>query len=102
MVYRRPTTETPGQASSQQGLSSSAKDSVYSELTRHILAQDKNVPMFIAGDFSGHVGKTKAGYPQAHGGLGYGGRNTEDERLLEFCTPQDMSATQLSQRIQTS
>ena len=38
----------------------------------------------ILGDWNGHIGKSSAGYEGVHGVHGWGTRNTEDERLLEF------------------
>src|SRR5206468_9833982 len=38
----------------------------------------------IGGDMNGHVGKKVDGYEGVHGGKGYGVRNAEGERLLEF------------------
>ena len=34
---------------------------------------------------NGHVGKNSEGYEGLHGGHGYGVRNMEGERILEFC-----------------
>ena len=36
---------------------------------------------------NGHVGKTTAGYEGVHGGFGYGVRNAEGQRILEFGLP---------------
>ena len=38
----------------------------------------------IGSDLNGHVGRDEDGYGGVHGGMGYGTRNTEDERILEF------------------
>jgi len=38
----------------------------------------------ILGDFNGHVGKMQDGYKGTHGGFGYGKRNIEGERVLDF------------------
>ena len=40
----------------------------------------------IAGDFNGHVGSNIENYEDQHGGYGYGVRNKDGERILEFCT----------------
>ena len=39
---------------------------------------------------NGHVRKTTAGYEDVHGGFGYGVRNAEGERILEFGLALDM------------
>ncbi|VDO95712.1 unnamed protein product [Heligmosomoides polygyrus] len=40
-------------------------------------------PRMISGDLNGHVGATKDGY-SCHGGFGYGSRNADGERILEY------------------
>ena len=45
----------------------------------------------ICGDFNGHVGKVANGYEGVHGGHGYGLRNTEGERILEFAVAHDLA-----------
>ena len=43
----------------------------------------------MAGDFNGHVGRSRSGYEGIHGGYGYGDRNKGD-RILEFCAALNM------------
>ena len=38
----------------------------------------------FAGDMNGHVGSSDAGYEGIHGGFGYGSRNADGSRILEF------------------
>ena len=38
----------------------------------------------ILGDFNGHVGRSANGYEGVHGGQGWGDRNKEGEKILEF------------------
>ena len=38
----------------------------------------------FAGDMNGHVGNSNAIYDGAHGGFGYGSRNADVCRILEF------------------
>jgi len=38
----------------------------------------------FAGDRNGHVGSSNVGYDGTHGGLGYGSRNADGSRILEF------------------
>ena len=45
----------------------------------------------LGGDLNGHVGKESDGYEGVHGGQEYGVRNTEGERILEFCKAAGMS-----------
>jgi len=38
----------------------------------------------FAGDMNGHIGGSNVGYDGIHGGFGYGSRNTDGSRILEF------------------
>ena len=38
----------------------------------------------LGGDLNGHVGQKSEGYEGVHGGFGYGVRNVEGEKILEF------------------
>jgi len=40
----------------------------------------------LDGDMNGHVGTSNVGYDGMHGGFGYGDRNTDGSRILEFAT----------------
>jgi len=41
--------------------------------------------MFVfAGNMTGHIGSSNVGYDGTHGGFGYGSRNTDGSRILEF------------------
>ena len=44
----------------------------------------------IGGDLKGHVGALAEGYEGVHGGSGFGVRNTEGVRILEFGDALDM------------
>ena len=41
--------------------------------------------IMLGGDLNRHVGKESDGCEGVHGGQGYGVRNAEGERILEFC-----------------
>ena len=41
------------------------------------------------GDWNGHVGREAAGYEGVHGGSGYGERNVDGDRVLEFAVAND-------------
>ena len=68
----------------QQGLSDNAKETFYADLILHTSKVDEKEVIILGGDMNGHVGKTTAGYEDVHGGFGYGVRNAEGERILEF------------------
>ena len=74
----------------QQGLSDDAKEKLYADLILHTSKVDKKEVIILDGDMNGHVGKTTAGYEDVHGGFGYGVRNAEGERILEFGFALDM------------
>ena len=38
--------------------------------------------IFIGSDINGHVGRDADGYGGVHGGMGFGRRNAEGERIL--------------------
>ena len=76
----------------QQGLSDDAKEKFYADLILHTSKVDEKEVIILGGDMNGHVGKTTAGYEDAHGGFGYGVRNAEGERILEFGLALDMVA----------
>jgi len=44
----------------------------------------QNEMVVIAGDMNGHVGSSNAGYDGTHGGFGYGDKNADGSRILQF------------------
>ena len=44
----------------------------------------QNEMVVFAGDMNGHVGSSNVGYEGTHGGFGYGSRNADGSRILEF------------------
>jgi hypothetical protein len=68
----------------QIGLSDAEKDTFYEQL-REVVSKVPGKEFLIpCGDWNGHIGKAAAGYEEVHGGYGFGVRNTEGERILEF------------------
>ena len=51
------------------------------ELIRGVPSDEK---LYIGGDFNGHVGRDCVGYELVHGGHGFGDRNGDGERILDF------------------
>ena len=49
-----------------------------------IMNTDINQEVIVGGDMNGHVGQVANGFHEAHGNFGYGTRNAEGERILEF------------------
>ena len=60
-----------------------------SEKTAEVDDQDF---VLIAGDLNGHIGADKEGYA-CHGGFGFGTRNSDGERILEYATSHDLVIT---------
>uniref|UniRef100_A0A7I4Z469 Reverse transcriptase domain-containing protein n=1 Tax=Haemonchus contortus TaxID=6289 RepID=A0A7I4Z469_HAECO len=74
----------------QTGCSEQTKDTFWNLLdgkTAEVLLQEAIV---VAGDLNGHVGATKDGY-SCHGGFGYGSRNTDAERVLEYADSHNLT-----------
>ena len=44
----------------------------------------KQESISIGSDMNGHIGRYTDGYAGVHGGMGFGTRNAEGERILEF------------------
>ena len=44
----------------------------------------QNEMVVFAGDMNGHIRSSNVGYDGTHGGFGYGSRNTDGSRILEF------------------
>ena len=72
----------------QCGLSEEEK--FYHELIAVTTKFGDNKLVIVGGNFNGHVGKSSEGYEGVHDGFGFGSRNKEGERLLEFGTATDM------------
>ena len=74
----------------QSGLGESQKDTFYDLVQEVVSKQPDNEFLFPCGDWNGHIGKQADGFEGVHGGVGYGERNPEDVRLLEFAVANDM------------
>ena len=46
--------------------------------------------VFFLGDWNGHVGAAADGFEIVHGGHGFGNRNPEGERILDFAIANDL------------
>ena len=61
----------------QMGRSEKDKEGFYMDLLRVVSGVSQNEKMIVAGDFNGHVGQKRDGFPEVHGGFGIGERNAE-------------------------
>ena len=60
------------------------KERFYDQLLDTAMAVPDNEVLIILGDWNGHVGAAADGYEDAHGGHGFGERNAEGVRILQF------------------
>ena len=68
----------------QTGRSQIEKEEFLRQVEGVIMNTGINQEVIIGGDMNGHVGQVANGFHEAHGNFGYGTRNAEDERILEF------------------
>ena len=54
----------------------------------------QNEMVVLAGDMNGHAGNGNAGNDGTHGGFGYGDRNADASRILEFADGLNLSHLQ--------
>ena len=69
----------------QVGRSQNEKDEFWEALEKLIEGVKQSEKIIIGEDINGHIGKNRERYEGLHDGHGHGGRNTERERILEFC-----------------
>ena len=74
----------------QTGLTESAKDVFYDSLQTVISGLPAKEIVIPCGDWNGHVGKESAGYEGVHGGSGYGVRNADGDRVLDFAVANNL------------
>lgn len=65
----------------QVGCSAKEKEEFEEELQKQV----RTSGMIVMGDLNGHVGVDRAGYEEVIGTEGWGSRNREGQRLLDFC-----------------
>ena len=74
----------------QSGLPEPEKDRFYDQLQSTVAKIPASEMLIIVGDWNGHVGVDADAYMEAHGGHGFGVRNAEGERVLEFAVANDL------------
>ena len=60
------------------------KECFWNEVFHLVSCIPQNEMVVFAGVMNGHVGSSNAGYEGTHGGFGYGSRNADGSRILEF------------------
>ena len=73
----------------QTGLEESTKDAFYGCLQTVISKRPDKDIVIPCGDWNGHIGREAAGYEGAHEGYGYGERNADEDRVLDFAVAND-------------
>ncbi|EYB98255.1 hypothetical protein Y032_0133g1803 [Ancylostoma ceylanicum] len=73
----------------QTGCCEQVKDDFWMLLDEKTAEELMEDTIVVAGDLNGHVGAAKDGYT-CHGGFGYGIRNDDGERILEYADSHDL------------
>ena len=60
------------------------KECFWNEVFHLVSCIPQNDMVVFAGDMNGHIGSSNVGYDGTHSGFGYGSRNTDGSRILEF------------------
>ena len=68
----------------QAGESEEVKESFWTLLEDTIQGIPNNDKIIVGGDLNGHVGEKTEGFDKVHGNFGYGERNEEGLRILEW------------------
>ena len=68
----------------QIGRSQVEKKEFWRQVEGVIMNTNINQEVIAGGDMNSHVGQVANGFHEAHGNFGYGTRNAEGERILEF------------------
>ena len=68
----------------QSGKPEEEKENFSNELFHLVSCIPQNEMVALAGDISEHVGSNSVGYYGMHGGYGFGDRNADGSRILEF------------------
>jgi len=66
------------------GKSEEEKESFWIGVFQLVSCIPQNEMVILAGDINGHVGCSNVGYDGTHGGFGYGDRNADGSKILEF------------------
>ncbi|KAK6756670.1 hypothetical protein RB195_014848 [Necator americanus] len=74
----------------QAGCSEEEKASFWEDLEQYVHSLEGEVVLLIGGDFNGHVGFRKDEFESCHGGYGYGARNDDGLRILEYAVASDL------------
>ncbi|KAK6734718.1 hypothetical protein RB195_018110 [Necator americanus] len=74
----------------QMGCSEEEKACFWEDLEQYVQSLEGEEVLLIGGDFNGHVGSRKDGFENCHGGYGFGARNDDLLRILEYAVASDL------------
>ena len=74
----------------QQGCSEEEKEDFWEKLEEYIEGIPRSELLVLSGDMNAHVGESSDGFEGIHGGRGFGRRNQEGDRFLEFAEAMDL------------
>ena len=77
----------------QIGRSAEEKDSFWDQVISVTGSIPASELFVVGGDLNGHVGTNVDGYDGVHGGCGFGEKNADGERILEFCDAMELIVT---------
>ncbi|KAK6748666.1 hypothetical protein RB195_001339 [Necator americanus] len=74
----------------QRGCSEEEKACFWEGFLEQYVQSLEGEVLLIGGDFNGHVGSRKDGFESCHGGYGFGARNDDGLRMLEYAVASDL------------
>ncbi|KAL6734493.1 hypothetical protein Aduo_005028 [Ancylostoma duodenale] len=74
----------------QVGCAAEEKSSFYEDLEQYVHSIADEEVLLIGGDLKDHIGEQREGFDRWHAGHGYGTRNEEGQRILEFAAVSDL------------
>ena len=74
----------------QTGFTIAEKELFCDSLQNLVQIIDDSETLLICGDFNGHTEKAALGYEGIYGGYGFGKRNIDGERILEFAVANNL------------
>ncbi|KAK6757983.1 hypothetical protein RB195_015669 [Necator americanus] len=80
------------------GCSEEEEACFWEDLEQYVQSLEGEEVLLIGGDFNGHVGSRKDGFEGCHGGYGYGARNDDGLRILEYAVASDLIITNTQYR----
>ncbi|KAK6755298.1 hypothetical protein RB195_013961 [Necator americanus] len=74
----------------QMDCSEEEKACAWEDLEQYVQSLEGEEVLLIGRDFNGHVGSRKDGFESCHGGYGFGARNDDGLRILDYAVASDL------------